>query len=149
MTERLLDLVELHSNAVSPDAPLAEAARGIYAGVGAVAVVVGTKVVGMITEDDVIRAIFPGYLAELTQTAFVQSDDVTRPHVEGVGREPVRRFMREAEVVELPTSALDVAQRFLHSDAPALVAVREGRFAGVIDQTQFCRALLGRYGWNV
>jgi len=149
VTDRLLDLVELHDAAVAPDAPLADVARSIYSGVGAVAVVDGGRVVGMVTEDDLIRATFPGYLDELTQTAFVESDEHVRPHFEEVAQAAVERFMRKAEVVELPTSALDVAQRFLHSDAPALVAVRDGHFAGVIDQTEFCRAVLGSYGWRV
>ncbi len=148
MTAEPSDLVTLHDAAVPPTAPVAEAARAIYGGVGAVAVVAGEQVVGMFGEDDLIRAVFPPYLGDISHTAFVEHDAVLGPHFDRLATAQVQEFMRQAVTVELPTSALDVAQRFLHSDATALVATRDGRYAGVIDQRAFCKALLRRYGWE-
>lgn len=106
------------------------------------------RVVGMLSEDDLIRALFPAYLEEVSHTAFVASDDRVGPQFERLATARVSEFMREPEIVELPTSALDVAQRFLHTESSALVAMRDGRFVGVIEQRAFCKALLRRYGWE-
>jgi CBS domain-containing protein len=149
VTEELLDSLELPRAAVSADATVAEAAGVLLGcGVGAVAVLDGDRVVGMLTEDDLLRAVFPPYLGELTHTAFVDTDELLRPHVDETAPRRAREVAREPELVELPASALDVAQRFLHSDSSALLATRSGVFAGVIDQTRFCKALLERYGWS-
>ncbi len=148
MTGDAADLLTLHDAAVPPTAPLSEAARAIYAGVGAVAVVEGERVGGMFGEDDLIRAVFPPYLDEISHTAFVEEDAALGPHFDRLATAQVQEFMRRPETVELATSALDVAQRFLHTDATALVATRGGQYVGVIDQRAFCKSLLRRYGWD-
>lgn len=137
MNQQPLDLAELLvPSAVDVNATVEEAARELAAcDVGALAVLDDQRVRGIFGEDDVLRAVFPGYLGELTHTSFVESDSVLAPHLEKAAATPVSESMREAELVALPTSALDIAQRFLHTDATALVATRDGRFAGVIDQT--------------
>jgi CBS domain-containing protein len=150
VTERLFDLLDLPRAAVSAEATLADAARELFAHpTGAIAVLDAERVVGVLGEDDLLRAIFPPYLGELTHTAFVQGDELLGPHLERAASMSVAEFARKAETVELPTSALDVAQRFLHSDASALIATRDGKFVGVIDQSQFCKAILGRHGWQL
>lgn len=149
MTSPLLDPENLARAAVDVHSSFAGAARELCrAAIGAIAVLDADRVVGMVTEDDLLRGLFPGYLDELRHTSFVEEDSLLGPHLDTASSEPVSRHMRPAEIVELPTSALDVAQRFLHSPASALIAVRDGRFAGVIDQTRFCNSILGRYGWE-
>jgi CBS domain-containing protein len=149
VSEELLDSLELARAEVTPDATLEAAARVLAAAaVGAIAVVDGDRVVGMLTEDELLRAVFPRYLDELTHTAFVDTDALLRPHLHETASRSVREVMRKPEVVQLPASSLDVAQRFLHTDISALIATRDGAFVGVIDQTQFCKALLGRFGWQ-
>ena len=147
----VLDLLELPHAAVAPGALVVDAARVLYdVDVGAIAVVEGKRVRGMVTEDDVMSALFPAYLRELTHTAFVDSDALVRADAEAAAATTAAEIMRRAELVELPASALDVAQRFLHSDSSALVAVRDGAFAGVIDQRRFTQAILTRrYGWQL
>jgi CBS domain-containing protein len=149
VSDELLETLELPRAAVSADASVEDAARAlINAPLSAIAVVDGDRVVGMLTEDDLLRGIFPAYLDQLTHTAFVDTDALMGPHLDQKASRPVEEIMREPQLVELPASALDVAQRFLHTDACALIATRDGAFAGLIDQTQFCKALLGRYGWQ-
>jgi CBS-domain-containing membrane protein len=135
---------------VAIEVTVEEAARELTrSDIGAVAVLDGDKVKGMFTEDDLLRAVFPGYLSELTHTSFVQRDSLLAPHLEQAAATPVSEFMAKPELVPLPTSALDIAQRFLHTEATALVATRDGSFAGLIDQAQFCTAILRRYGWQL
>jgi CBS domain-containing protein len=148
VSEQFLDSLELPRAAVAVDATVAESARVLTeTGLGAIAVLDGNRVVGMLTEDDLLRAVFPSYLDELRHTAFVDTDEILRPHLDETAPRLVTEVARRPEVVELPASALDIAQRFLHTDASALMATRGGAFVGVIDQTHFCKALLGRYGW--
>lgn len=145
------DLAELLvPAAVDLSATIEAAARELVAcDVGALAVLDDERVRGIFGEDDLLRAVFPGYLGELTHTSFVEGDSLLAPHLEKAAATPVSEFMRKAELVALPTSALDIAQRFMHTDATALVATRDGRFTGVIDQTQFCTTILRRYGWQL
>lgn len=151
MNEKRFDLAEvLVRAAVDVSATVEEAACKLAAcDVGALAVLQDEQVRGIFGEDELLRAVFPGYLGELTHTSFVEGDSLLRPHLNQAAATPVSKFMRKPELVALPTSALDIAQRFLHTDATALVATREGSFAGVIDQTQFCTAILRRYGWQL
>jgi CBS domain-containing protein len=151
VNERPFDLVELLAGAaVSVGATVEEAARELAAsGVAAIAVLNGPLVKGMFTEDDLLRAAFPGYLSELKHTSFVDRDTLLAPHLQEAAAARVTEFMHKPELVTLPTSALDIAQRFLHSDSAALVATSDGAFVGVIDQTRFCTAILRRYGWQL
>ena len=150
MNEALFELVDLTSAAVTIEASVEEAARALYrSGLGAIAVLDGDRVRGMFAEDDLLRAVFPRYLGELAHTAFVENDQAFLAIDDLARSAPVTTLMRRAEPVELPASTLDIAQRFLHSDAPALIAVQQGAFAGVIDQTQFCKAILRRYRWQL
>jgi CBS domain-containing protein len=151
VNERPFDLVELLAGAAVPvSATVEEAARELAAsGVAAIAVLNGPLVKGMFTEDDLLRAAFPGYLSELKHTSFVDRDTLLAPHLQEAAAARVTEFMHKPELVTLPTSALDIAQRFLHSDSAALIATSDGAFVGVIDQTRFCTAILRRYGWQL
>jgi CBS domain-containing protein len=148
--EPVFDLADLPKASVSIGATAEEAARLLYSsGLGAIAVLDGDHVRGMFTEDDLLRAIFPRYLDVLEHTAFLDDDDAFLIAGDPARTTPVTTLMRAAEPVELPASALDIARRFLHDDSAALVAVRNGAFAGVIDQTTFCTAILRRYRWQL
>lgn len=150
MTEGLFDTLDLPRAAVHAGATLEAAARELYRhGAGAIAVLEGERVTGMLTEDDLLRALFPPYLDELTHTAFVEHDDRLLPHLEVTASTAISGFVRAPEMVAVPTSALDIAQRFLHTDSTALIAVRDARFAGVITQAEFCRTILRRYAWRL
>jgi CBS domain-containing protein len=151
VTEQPVDLVQLLVRAAVPvSATVEQAARELAAsGVSAVAVLDGDQVRGMFSEDDLLRALFPSYLSELTHTSFVERDNLLAPHLEEAAPALVSASMSKPELVALPTSALDIAQRFLHTEATALIATKDDSFAGVIDQTQFCTAILRRYGWQL
>ena len=150
MTAFLREL-DLPRACVRHDKPFADAARELCRRrIAAVAVVDGGgAVVGMLTDDDLLRGVFPGYLEALTHTAFLTDDgDPFAPHLATAAATPASEHMRAAETVEVDASPLHVAERFLHSDSGALVAVDGGTFVGILDQAEFCRAILGRYGWT-
>jgi CBS domain-containing protein len=148
---RLLGEIELVDASVARTASVAEAARVLLAsGVSAIAVVdADGRVVGLFTDDDVLRALLPGYVRELRHTAFLESEeavDALAAAAETGSAETVERHMREPVTVDLRTSAIHVAERFLHAPWGALAVVDSDRFVGMVDQLDFVRALMRRLG---
>lgn len=148
---RLLGDIELVDASVARTASVLEAARVLLAsGVSAIAVVdADGRVVGLFTDDDVLRALLPGYVRELRHTAFLESEEAVDALAAGAGKgsaEAVERHMREPVTVDLRTSAIHVAERFLHAPWGALAAVENDRFVGMVDQLEFVRALMRRLG---
>lgn len=146
---RLLGEIELVDASVARTASVLEAARVLLAsGVSAIAVVDGDgRVVGLFTDDDVLRALLPGYVRELRHTAFLESEEAVDALAAGADKgsaEAVERHMREPVTVDLRTSAIHVAERFLHAPWGALAAVENDRFVGMVDQLEFVRALMRR-----
>ncbi|MDQ4029849.1 MAG: SLC13 family permease [Actinomycetota bacterium] len=103
--------------AVERQAPFREAARVLATNeISAIAVVDHERqVVGLFTDDDLLRGIFPGYLTELRHTAFLELDTAAlAARLEAAGDDPVERHMREPLTVARETSAAHVAELFLH-----------------------------------
>ena len=125
---------------VPRSATLAETARAIAAtGAPVVAVVEDGEVVGLVTADDVIRGLFPGYLQELEHTAFL-TEDALIDRLES--SEPSAKHMRDPVTVEIDSGAAHVAERFLHFDAGGLAVVDQKRYVGVVSEADFIRAVL-------
>jgi CBS-domain-containing membrane protein len=102
-------------------------------------------VVGLFGGDHVLRGLFPKYLEDLHHTAFATEDvAVLLERADPVLDDPVERHMEKAIIVEAESSAMHVAERFLHSDLPALPVVADGRFKGMLVRADFCRAMLER-----
>ena len=141
--------MSLPQTAVAEDASLADAIGALLRDdVGVVAVTRGDgAVLGILTYDDILRAVFPRYLDELHHTAFLEDPPAALPPgVSAQLAKPVARELRKAVTVDLGASLWHVAERFLHCADPALIAVDDGRFAGVVEEAQFCRLLFGPVG---
>jgi CBS domain-containing protein len=126
-----------------------EAARALFGtGISAIAVVdVEQKVVGLFTDDDLLRGLFPAYLADLRHTAFVREEpDALAARLEEASGNRVERYMREPMTVNIEASAIHVAERFLHSPWGALAVVDNERFVGMVDQVDFIETLMGQLG---
>ena len=126
-----------------------DAARALFGtGISAIAVVdANERVVGLFTDDDLVRGVFPRYLADLRHTAFVREEtDALAARLEKASGDPVERHMREPMTVDRDASALHVAERFLHSPWGALAVVENDRFVGMVDQVDFAEAIMRRLG---
>lgn len=146
---RTLRETKLHDAWVRRDATFAEAADVFREfGISAIAVLdEQRRVVGLFTEDDLVRGLFPAYLGELRHTAFLEDDE--RAFAERLrerGRERVERHMRKPVTLELETSAAHAAERFLHCEWGALAVVESGRFVGMLSQIDFAREMCRRLG---
>lgn len=103
------------------------------------------RVVGVFSEGDLLRAIFPGYLSELTHTAFLTDDAASLDRrAKDLRDRPVRDFARPTETLSIDSSQLHAAERFLHSEEDALPVVDGDRFCGMLSVSELCRARLAR-----
>ena len=101
------------------------------------------KLVGVLGERDVITAVLPGYVGELSSAAFLSSvlDDVLERRTDSV-RDPVSEFMN-TEHVEVPSdfSYAQLAETFLHHRVAVLPVVDDGRVVGAVTRRDYVRAL--------
>lgn len=103
------------------------------------------RVVGLFTDVDLLRGLFPAYLGELRHTAFLPDDPyaMARRATE-VAAEPVTGHARKPHELELDTSSAHAAERFLHCEEGALPVVDHGRFVGMLPRAEFALAMLRR-----
>jgi CBS domain-containing protein len=143
----ILEEMELLPVSVRAEAALLDAARTLLAaGTSALAVVdAEARVVGLFTDDDLLRGLFPRYLSELHHTAFLHDEQRLQLSAEAVASATVAKYMREPVSVEIDAGAAHVVERFLHTPWGAMAVVREGRFVGMVDQLEFTRQLLERF----
>jgi CBS domain-containing protein len=130
---------------VRADAGFLHAARTLLAAHSSAIAVVDRddRVVGLFTDDDLLRGLFPQYLGELHHTAFlVDEGQALRASIEAASAEPVARYMREPVTVEIDASAAHVVERFLHTPWGAIAVVETGRFVGMVGQLEFTQLLM-------
>jgi CBS domain-containing protein len=130
---------------VRADTGFPEAARALLAAhSSAIAVVDGDeRVIGLFTDDDLLRGLFPQYLSELHHTAFLVDEGQALPaSLEIAAAAPVSRYMREPVTVEIDASAAHVVERFLHTPWGAIAVVEAGRFVGIVGQLEFTERLI-------
>jgi CBS domain-containing protein len=143
----LLREIRLLPLSVEQGAPFLDAARTLLtADTSAIAVVdANDRVVGVFTDDDLLRGLFPRYLEELHHTAFLVEDaEALRGSLDAVASQKVDRYMRRPATVEIDAGAAHVVERFLHTPWGAVAVVERGRFVGMVDQLEFTRRLLDR-----
>jgi len=136
------------TDASAPEtATLAEAVAELFeARVPAIAVLDDARrVLGILSERDVLRAVFPGYLAEIRHTAFLPDDASALEELAARARDrPVTDFVRRAEVLHADYSQVHAAERLLHSGDDALPVVDGERFIGMLSIAALCHARLDR-----
>lgn len=139
--------IELVQASVDVSATFDEAARTLSENrLPALAVLEEGRVVGLFTDEDVLLGVSPKYLDELRHTAFLETElPSLREHAAAVRAEPVRRHMRKPITVELDSSSLHAAERFVHCDEGAIAVVDDdGRFVGMLSRAEFAYAMLRR-----
>ena len=139
--------VTLTDASVPETTTLAEAVAELFeARVAAVAVLdANERVLGILSERDVLRAVFPGYLAEIRHSAFLPDDTAGLEELAARARDrSVRDFMRTSEVLDASDSQIHAAERLMHSGDDALPVVENGRFIGMLSVAGLCHARLDR-----
>jgi CBS-domain-containing membrane protein len=133
----------LAAASVSDAATFGDASRALSASkLAAIAVVdAEQRVVGVFTQDAQLRGLFPGYLAELRHTAFLDDDaEGLAERARTVGADPVTRYATKAPSLDAGESHTHAAELFLHHGIAALPVVDGGRFLGMLGQGALCDA---------
>jgi CBS domain-containing protein len=139
--------IDLVPASVDVSATFDEAARALSENrLPALAVLDQGRVVGLFTDEEVLLGVSPKYLDELRHTAFLETElPSLREHAAAVRAEPVRKHMRKPITVELDSSSLHAAERFVHCDEGAIAVVDDdGRFVGMLSRAEFAYAMLRR-----
>jgi CBS domain-containing protein len=142
MALRDLDLTDA---SVPESATLAEAVAELFeARVPAVAILgESRRVLGILSERDVLGAVFPGYLAEIRHSAFLHDDAAALEALAARARgRSVREFVRTSEILDGSDSQIHAAERLMHSGDDALPVTDQGRFIGMISVAGLCHARL-------
>jgi CBS domain-containing protein len=143
----LLRTMKLLPVSIHEDGSFLDAARLLLAArTSALAVLdADERVVGLFTDDELLRGFFPRYLDELHHTAFLTegADALARAVAAG---DRVAEHMREPVIVELDAAAAHVVERFLHTPWGAIAVVDHGRFVGMVEQLEFAGEVLARLG---
>jgi CBS domain-containing protein len=143
----LLREIRLIEASVRKDGTFLEAARILLGSQTSALAVLDEqeRVVGLFTDDDLLRGLFPRYLEELHHTAFLVEDgESLRGSLDKAARESVERHMREPVTVEIDAGAAHVVERFLHTPWGAVAVIEGGRFVGMVNQLDLTKHLVER-----
>jgi CBS domain-containing protein len=143
----LLREIRLIGASVRRDDTFLEAARILLGSQTSALAVVDEqgRVVGLFTDDDLLRGLFPRYLEELHHTAFLVEDgESLRGSLDKAARESVERHMREPVTVEIDAGAAHLVERFLHTPWGAVAVIEGGRFVGMVNQLDLTKYLVER-----
>jgi CBS domain-containing protein len=135
----------LKNTSVPTTATLADAVTALFeAQVPALAVVdPDGRFVGIFSESDLLRAVFPGYLSEVRHTAFLPDSALALEELAERARAlPVRELARRSEVLHVDDSQIHAAERLLHTGEDALPVVDGTRFVGMLSVAALCHARL-------
>jgi CBS domain-containing protein len=138
--------MQLVPASVRPETSFLAAARMLLeAHISALAVVDAEDgvVLGLFTDDDLLRGLFPRYLGELHHTAFLVEDvESLQASAQAAAGVTVGERMRQPVTVELDAGPAHVVERFLHSPWGAIAVVDHSRFVGMVGQLEFTERLL-------
>ncbi len=140
--------IELMPASVPATATFGEAAAALRESrLPAIAVVdAKERVVGLFTDVDLLRGLFPAYLGELRYAAFVPdtldeavADSSERRH------EPVSKYMN-TEHIDVPSDWSDsqIAETFLHHRVLIIPVADRGQVKGIITRWDFFNAVADR-----
>ncbi|MDR2174984.1 MAG: CBS domain-containing protein [Synergistaceae bacterium] len=132
------DLMERNLTAVMEYSTISEAIDIFYChgATGLPVVNADWRLVGFLSETDILSAATPSYLEVLTQNAFTSEEEVEFVRqLENLGRLTVKDYMTRPPVsVEPYVSLMSVADLMLRKHFRRLPVVEDGVLAGVIDR---------------
>ena len=103
------------------------------------------KVVGLFGIEQALRGCMPSYLLEMRHTAFAEDDlALLADRARDVLDDPVAEHMTDPVTIDVSTSAVHVAEVFLHERMAGIAVVDGARYAGVLGRAAFARAMLRR-----
>ena len=143
----ILRELELVDASVPKEATYEDAARVLAASQAPTVAVLDDerRVVGLFGIEQALRGCMPSYLLEVRHTRFTE-DDLTllADRARQVLDDPILAHTAEPVAVDLGTSAVHVAEVFLHKGMAGIAVVENERYAGILGRAAFARAMLHR-----
>lgn len=142
---KVKDIMTKDLTAVSETTTLEEVARilsrGRYAGLPVVDD--EQRVIGFISEKDLIESAFPGQLGGAVDMIFIRNWAQTYVRLSQVGERQVKDFMtREPVCVTEGDTDVHLAELMVREKKKIVPVVREGRLVGIVSRADLCRVLM-------
>jgi len=102
------------------------------------------RVIGIMTERDVIHEIVPSYMEMLHSTSFIPDTNITKNRLEEIKDKPISEYMRkDVNVLKTTDTLLSAATLVLKHGYRFLPVVdEEGHLAGIVTRSLILEALL-------
>ncbi len=102
------------------------------------------RVVGVMTESDVMHAIIPSYMEMLHSTSFIPDTNITKKRLEEIKNKHISQYMREnVEALKTTDTLLSAATLIIKKSHRFLPVVDEdGHLAGIVTRALILEALL-------
>ncbi len=109
------------------------------------------RVVGCVTDKDILASVLPPYLRLMKSLAFVSENTDNWVHylVEAAMR-PVREVMTKEglsqeglSLIELEHSDIEAAHKMVNEGASTLVVTKDGKAVGIVNRLDLCAAIVG------
>ncbi|MDR1379827.1 MAG: CBS domain-containing protein [Synergistaceae bacterium] len=109
------------------------------------------RLVGFLSETDILRAATPSYLEVLTQSSFLSGEEEEfARELEKLGDLPVRDYMVKPPIaVEPYVSLMSIADLMIRKHFRRLPVVEDGVLIGIIDRRALWNFMLEGYARNV
>lgn len=139
------ELMDRDLTAVSPDTTIGEAVEVLAAHrISGLPVVNDEgRVIGFLSEKDIVKAALPGYFDLLSDSSFLPDYGQFARRLQRVSRETVEKFMKKDVIVfEEHDTDLHVAMVLITKDLKRAPVVRDGIFAGSISRADLLDYIL-------
>ncbi|MDR3281290.1 MAG: CBS domain-containing protein [Synergistaceae bacterium] len=101
------------------------------------------RVVGFLSEKDILRAFIPGYLGYMDENFSMPDIENIKSRVKRVGRDPARDYMTKDSIIfdeeETVTNAMVT---LFKRDIKRAPVVREGMLVGIVDREEILRGFV-------
>jgi len=139
------ELMDRDLTALTEDASLAEAIEvlSIHRISSAPVVDLDGKVVGILSEKDIVRAALPGYFELLQDPTFIPDLGQFRFRLRRVSREAVKKYMTKKVITFTENdSDFHVAMIMIKNNIKRAPVVRDGALAGMINRADLLQHLM-------
>ncbi len=103
------------------------------------------RVVGCVTDKDILASLLPPYLTLMRNLSFVlESTDDWVHYLAEAAKRPVGEVMTEGglSLIELEHSEIEAACKMANEDVSTLVVTKDGRAVGTVNRLDLCAAIV-------
>lgn len=142
---KLENIIDRDLSSLSADCPVSEAIEVLYNhnASGLPVLDDDSKVIGFISEKDIIKAALPGYSAMLQDSSFLPDYGQFSVRLKAIANDPISKYMK-VNIITFEESDSDfyVANKVIKDNIKIAPVLRDGVFIGVVSRSHLLRYLL-------